>query len=236
MKTAILTDTNSVITAEEGKRVGIYVLPMPVIINGTYYLEGVDITNEQLYRAAADGRELSSSQPSPGDLMAMWDRILGDGYEDLVYIPMSSGLSGSCHTACVLAEEYGAKVWVADNHRISVTLMESVFDAKWLAGQGKTAKEIKACLEANAHRSSIYITVNSLSYLKKSGRITLAAAGLADILGIKPILTIQGEKLEPFAKARGVRQSERKTLPCSIACHVGVDAIGIGVSVIEKRS
>ena len=144
---------------------------------------------------------------------------------------MSSGLSGSCHTACVLAEEYRAKVWVADNHRISVTLMESVFDAKWLAGQGKTAKEIKACLEANAHRSSIYITVNSLSYLKKSGRITLAAAGLADILGIKPILTIQGEKLEPFAKARGVRQSERKTLPCSIACHVGVDAIGIGVSV-----
>ncbi len=154
----------------------------------------------------------------------------------IVYIPMSSGLSGSCHTACVLAEEYRAKVWVADNHRISVTLMESVFDAKWLAGQGKTAKEIKACLEANAHRSSIYITVNSLSYLKKSGRITLAAAGLADILGIKPILTIQGEKLEPFAKARGVRQSERKTLPCSIACHVGVDAIGIGVSVIEKRS
>lgn len=290
MKTAILTDTNSGLTVEEGRKSGIYVLPMPVIIEEQTYLEGVDITNGQLYRALLDNKEVSSSQPSPGDVMAIWDRILDDGYDELAYIPMSSGLSGSCHNAIQLAAEYNSKVWVVDNHRISVTLMESVLDAKSLADRGKTAAEIKESLETNAYQSSIYVTVNSLKYLKKSGRITPSAAAVANILNIKPVLTIQGEKLDSFAKARGSRQSLKKMiealqmdiatrfskiparrlqigaagtyekqedadcwldmvqssfpenpvyyipLSCSIACHVGVNAAGIGVSVTEERN
>lgn len=289
MKTAIMTDTNSGITVEEGRRLGIYVLSMPVIIEEQYYLEGVDVTNEQLYQAMLSDKELSSSQPSPGDVMDMWDRILNDGFEEIVYIPMSSGLSGSCHSAMQFALEYGSRVQVADNHRISVTLMESVLDAKVLADQGKSASEIKEYLEKTAYQASIYVTVNSLKYLKKSGRITPSAAAIANILNIKPVLTIQGEKLDLCAKVRGIRQSEKKMieaiqtdiaarfpeipsnrlkigaagtfekredaenwlqlvraafpecnvyyipLSCSIACHVGMNAAGIGVSVIAER-
>lgn len=288
MRTAILTDTNSGITVEEGGKNGIYVLPMPVIIEGTDYLEGIDITNEQLYQAIQTDRELHSSQPSPGAVMALWDSILNEGYDELVYIPMSSGLSGSCHNAAQLALDYASKVWVVDNHRISVTLMESVFDAKSLADRGRTGREIKETLEDNAYQASIYITVNSLKYLKRSGRITSSAAALANILNIKPVLTIQGEKLDLYSKARGIKQGEKKMiealktdlhtrfsevssgrlkiaaagtfekeadamrwrelvqsafpdasvyympLSCSIACHVGIDATGIGVSVIDK--
>ena len=289
MKTAIVTDTNSGITVEEGRKIGIYVLPMPVIIEGKSYLEGVNITNEQLYQAMISDKEVSSSQPSPGDVIALWDDILNDGFDELVYIPMSSGLSGSCHNATQLALDYDSKVWVVDNHRISVTLKESVLDAKALADQGQFAKEIKDYLETTAYHSSIYVTVNSLKYLKKSGRITSPAAAVANILNIKPVLTIQGEKLDLFAKVRGTRQSEKKMidalkadiadrftgiptnrlkigtagtfekkedanrwlslvqsafpqtsvsyipLSCSIACHVGINAAGIGVSVITTR-
>ena len=135
MKTAIVTDTNSGITVEEGRKIGIYVLPMPVIIEGKSYLEGVNITNEQLYQAMISDKEVSSSQPSPGDVIALWDDILNDGFDELVYIPMSSGLSGSCHNAAQLALDYDSKVGVVDNHRISVTLKESVLDAKTLADQ-----------------------------------------------------------------------------------------------------
>lgn len=209
MKTAIVTDTNSGITVEEGRKYGIHVLPMPVIIEEKCYLEGVDITNKQLYHAIMSDQELSSSQPSPGDVMNMWDSILNDGYDEIVYIPMSSGLSGSCHNAAQLALDYDSKVWVADNHRISVTLRESVFDAKALADKGQSAGEIKAYLEASAYQSSIYVTVSSLKYLKKSGRITSSAAAIANILNIKPVLTIQGKNwifLQKYGEANKARK------------------------------
>ncbi len=290
MRTAIVTDTNSGITIETGKKFGIFVLPMPVIIEGKCYLEGAHITNGQLYGAMIHERELSSSQPSPGDVMTLWDTVLNEGYDEIVYIPMSSGLSGSCHNATQFALEYDSKVWVVDNHRISVTLMESVLDAKALADRGFPGSEIKKYLEDSAYQSSIYVSVNSLKYLKKSGRITSSAAAIANILNIKPVLTIQGEKLDLFAKVRGTKQSQKKMiealkadietrfsdipadrlrigtagtfanetdatqwcnlvqaafpetdvyyipLSCSIACHVGINAAGIGVSVIAERS
>lgn len=189
MKTAIVTDTNSGITVEEGRQSGIFVLPMPVIIEEHCYLEGVDITNEDLYQAMTADKNLSSSQPSPGDVMDLWNRVLESGYDEIVHIPMSSGLSGSCQTAKQLALDYDSKVQVVDNHRISVTLMESVYDAKFLADQGKSAVEIRKYLEETAYQASIFLTVNSLKYLKKSGRITSSAAAIANILNIKPLLT-----------------------------------------------
>ena len=289
MKTAVLTDTNSGITVAEGEKLGIYVLPMPVIVQDHYYLEGVDITNEQLYKAMISDQEVSSSQPSPGEVMALWDRVFKDGYDEIVYIPMSSGLSGSCHSAAQLAEDYDGKVYVVDNHRISVTLMESVLDGKTLAKQGKSACEIKKILEEQSYQASIYVAVDSLKYLKKSGRITASAAAIANMFSIKPVLSIQGEKLDLFAKVRGLKQSEKKMiealkadlqtrfadvpkeririatagtfedeedsrkwqayvqsafpeadvyyvpLSCSIACHVGVNAVGVGATVILER-
>lgn len=212
MKTAIVTDTNSGITVEAGKKLGIYVLPMPVIVEDNCYLEGEDITNAELYKAMKDHREVSSSQPSPGSILSLWDSVFQDGFDEIVHIPMSSGLSGSCENAMQLALDYNGKVFVVDNHRISVTLMESVYDAKRLADSGFSAKEIKARLELSAYDASIYITVNSLEYLKKSGRITASAAAIAGILHIKPVLTIQGDKLDLFAKVRGIKQSERKMI------------------------
>ena len=190
MKTAILTDTNSGLTVEEGEKRGIYVLPMPVIIDGDSYLEGVDITHDQLFDALRREKEVSSSQPSPGDVMALWERVLDNGYDELVYIPMSSGLSASCRNAMQLAEEYGSKVRVVDNHRISATLLESVLDAKTMADRGRSAEEIKEYLESTALEATIYLTVDSLKYLKKTGRITPAAAAIGSMLNIKPILTI----------------------------------------------
>lgn len=212
MKTAIVTDTNSGITVEAGKKLGIYVLPMPVIVENNCYLEGEDITNAELYKAMKDHREVSSSQPSPGSILSLWDTVFQDGFDEIVHIPMSSGLSGSCENAMQLALDYNGKVFVVDNHRISVTLMESVYDAKRLADSGFPAKEIKARLELSAYDASIYITVNSLECLKKSGRITASAAAIAGILHIKPVLTIQGDKLDLFAKVRGIKQSERKMI------------------------
>lgn len=212
MKTAVVTDTNSGITVEAGKKLGIYVLPMPVIVEDNCYLEGEDITNAELYEAMKAHREVSSSQPSPGSILSLWDSVFQDGFDEIVYIPMSSGLSGSCENAMQLALDYNGKVFVVDNHRISVTLMESVYDAKRLADSGFSAKEIKARLELSAYDASIYITVNSLEYLKKSGRITASAAAIAGILNIKPVLTIQGDKLDLFAKVRGIKQSERKMI------------------------
>lgn len=210
MKTAIVTDTNSGITVEEGRENGIYVIAMPVVIDGECYFEGVDITNGQLYEALKNGRDVSSSQPSPGDVMESWNALFQEGYDEIVYIPMSSGLSGSCHSAAQFAAEYGGKVHVADSHRISVTLMESVYEAKHMADRGCPAGDIKEYLERSAYRSSIYVAVNSLKYLKKSGRITASAATVASMLNIKPVLTIQGEKLDLYTKVRGMKQSGRK--------------------------
>lgn len=208
MKTAVMTDTNSGITLEEGKQNGIFVLPMPVIIDGTDYLEEVNLTHEMLYQALNENREISSSQPSPDMLLKMWDEILAEGYDEIIYIPMTSGLSGACATAKGLAGAYDEKIHVADNHRISLTLLDAVYDAKYLAENGHTAEQIKENLEKNAYMNDIYITLHSLQRIVKTGRITSAGAAIATVLGIKPILKIQGGKLDAFAKARGMKKCE----------------------------
>ena len=212
MKTAVMTDSNSGITPEEGKKIGIYSLPMPVIIEGDVFYEGKNITQEEYYGAMTSGKNVTTSQPSPGDVMDMWDGILKEGYEQVVYIPMSSALSASCHAAIQLSEEYDGKVQVVDDHRISVTMRESVLEAKWMANQGMTAEEIKKKLEENAYNSSIYIAVDTLEYLKKGGRVTAAGAAIGTVLGIKPVLQIHGEKLDAFAKTRGVKQAKKKMI------------------------
>lgn len=282
-KVAVATDTNSGISAKMIREPGLYLLPMPVMVEGQTCLEGVDITSGQLYKALRQHRDVSSSQPSLGQLEELWDGILQDGYDEIVYIPMSSGLSNSCQTAMQFATEYDGKVQVVDNHRISIMQAESVWGAHWLAQQGLDARDIKAYLEARAYEASIYISVDSMGYLKKGGRVTPAAAAFASILNLKPVLTIQGDKLDAFAKVRGMQQAGRKMieavkkdrtvrfgdvpdsqlcvetagtfehkeqaqrwrelvqkefpsiqvsyvdLPCSIACHVGMNAMGTGI-------
>lgn len=216
MKIAIATDTNSGITQNMIREEGLYVLPMPVIVDEQIFMEGIDIDSRQLYEAMKEHRDISTSQPSPGSLMELWDTILRDGYEEIVYIPMSSGLSGSCESAIQFSADYEGKVHVVDNHRISVTQKESVYSAYRLAQQGYSAKEIKAYLEERTYDASIYITVDSLEYLKKGGRITPAVAALATILNLKPVLTIQGDKLDTYKKARGMRQAQTSMIEAVI--------------------
>lgn len=283
MKTAIVTDTNSGITADEAQELGVHLLAMPVIIDDHGYLEGVDIRAEQLYEAMRQERRISTSQPSPGSVLEMWTSIFEAGYDEIVHIPMSSGLSGSCQSAALLAGEFGHRVCVVDNHRISVTQRESVLEAKRMAEAGSGAQDIKRFLEETAFRTSIYLTVASLKYLQMGGRLSQTAATLGTILNIKPILSIQGEKIDVVDKARGIRNCGKKMieaiqndiaarfagvperqlrvavagtllnredidlwrqavqacfphmtvdyapLPCSIACHVGPDCVGVGV-------
>ena len=213
MKTAIMTDTNSGITKDAAEKLGIYVIHMPVIIDETTFYENDTITEEEFFCALSGDRHISTSQPSPGDVMDLWDQILSEGYDELVYIPMSSGLSNSCAAATGYAQDYDGKVQVIDNHRISVTMYESVLHAREMSLNGASAKEIKTALEADAYNSSIYITVNTLEYLKKGGRITPTAALIGTMLSIKPILTIQGEKLDSYAKARGsMKKAEEKMI------------------------
>ena len=207
---AIMTDSNSGIMPAEASNYGIHVLPMPIIIDGTTYFEGIDITVEEFYQKQTSGSVITTSQPSPGDVTGMWDRLL-QTHDEIVFIPMSSGLSNTCQTALLLADEepYKDRVFVADNHRISVTQALSVLDAKSLAEKGLTAREIRDILEEEAMDATIYIAVDTLEYLKKGGRITAAAATLGTILKIKPVLTIQGDKLDSFAKARGMKSAFR---------------------------
>lgn len=213
MKTAIMTDTNSGITKDIAKELGIYVIPMPVIIDEETYYENDTITEDEFFCALSGDRHITTSQPSPGDVMDLWDQILNEGYDELVYIPMSSGLSNSCAAALGYSQEYDGKVEVIDNHRISVTMYQSVLHARDLALQGASAKEIKTALEDDAYNSSIYLAVNTLEYLKKGGRITPAAALIGSVLSIRPILTIQGEKLDSYAKTRGsMKKAEEKML------------------------
>lgn len=212
MKIAIATDTNSGITAMEGEKLGVFVLAMPVNLEETIHYEGIDITSEQLYDAMRQHRDVSTSQPSPGQLMELWDGILAKGYDEIVYIPMSSGLSGSCQSAALFAQDYDGKVQVVDNHRISVTQKESVISALRLVEQGYDAGQIRDFLEKHAYDASIYITVDSMEYLKKGGRVTPAAATLATVLNLKPVLTIQGDKLDAFAKVRGMKLAESKMI------------------------
>lgn len=212
MKTAILTDTNSGIYSDEAQRLGIFVMPMPVIINSETYFEGVNLTEEQLMDALINGKNVTTSQPAIGDLLDMWDKLLNE-YEQIVYIPMSSGLSNSCNAAKALAVEYNEKVFVVDNHRISVTQRMSVIKAKEMADWGFDGKEILKRLEREAYNATIYVSVNTLEFLKKGGRITPAAATIGSVLNIKPVLSIQGEKLESYAKVRGsMRKCEEKMI------------------------
>lgn len=207
MKVAIITDSNSGITQEEGKKLGIRIVPMPFMINGEEYLEDITLTQQEFYAKLGEGSDISTSQPSPESIMALWDEVLEE-YDEIVHIPMSSGLSGSCQTAMMLAEDYDGKVEVVNNQRISVTQRQSALDAKELAAKGMCAAEIKEKLEAVKFDSSIYITLDTLKYLKKGGRITPAAAALGTLLRLKPVLTVQGEKLDAFAKARTMKQAK----------------------------
>ena len=211
MKTAIMTDTNSGINKKEADELGIFLLPMPVIVKDKTYLEGIDISLGEMYEIMEDGIETSTSQPSPGSLMEMWDDILEE-YDEVVHIPMTSGLSGSCENARGLARGYKGRVIVVDNHRISVPQRESVLEAKKMADMGKNGQEIAEYLEESGKDSSIYITVSDLKYLQRSGRLGSTSAFLGSLLNIKPILTIQGEKIDAFAKCRGIKLCERKMI------------------------
>ena len=208
-KIAIVTDSNSGITQAEGKKLGVYVLPMPFDIDGQPYFEDINLTQEQFYEKLTGDADVSTSQPSPDAVMSLWDDLLKNkGYDEIVHIPMSSGLSSSCATAMMLAQDYDGKVQVVDNQRISVTMKLSVLDAMKMAEDGLSAAEIKRILEEQKFNSSIYIMVDTLKYLKKGGRITPAAAALGTLLRLKPVLQIQGEKLDAFAKARTVKQAK----------------------------
>lgn len=207
MKIAIVTDTNSGISKQEAEKYGIYLIPMPVIIDDKIYYENKNISAEEFYHFLSSDKNVSTSQPSPGDIMDLWNKLLSeDKYDSIVYIPMSSGLSKSCEVAMSLARDYENKVFVVDNHRLSVTLKESVLQAKELADNGKSASEIKDILDKDGLNSVIYVTVSTLEYLKKGGRITPAVAMIGSVLNIKPILSINGNTLDSFAKARTIKK------------------------------
>lgn len=210
-KIAIITDSNSGITQKEAQQLGITVLAMPFYIDEQLFLEDITLTQEEFYKRLAEDANISTSQPSPADVMEAWEKLLEE-YDEVVHIPMSSGLSNSCQTAFALAREFHDRVQVVDNQRISVTQRQSVLDAMELAKAGKDAAEIKEILEKEAGESSIYITLETLKYLKKGGRITPAAAALGTVLNLKPVLQIQGDKLDAFSKARGKKQAKRTML------------------------
>lgn len=210
-KTAIVTDSNSGITQAQAKELGVFVLPMPFFVNEELFFEDISLSQEQFYQKLLEDADISTSQPSPGEVMDLWDKVLKE-YEEIVHIPMSSGLSKSCETAMMLAQDYEGKVHVVDNQRISVTQRQSVMDAMELAEKGTPAAEIKRILEEMKLESSIYITLETLKYLKKGGRITPAAAAIGTVLNIKPVLQIQGEKLDAYSKVRGFAQGKRTML------------------------
>ena len=211
-QTAILTDTNSGITPEEGKRLGVYAMPMPVLVDAQTYYEGKDMDHEKLYGFMREDRDLSTSQPSIGDVEEMWNALLAEGYKEIVYIPMSSGLSGSCAAATGFAAEYDGKVQVVDAHRISVTLRDCVLDAKALADAGLSAAEIKERLLENAMHSVVYLGVDTLKYFKKNGRATAAAVAVATVLNLKPILITEGGKFDTYAKVRGIKACKERII------------------------
>lgn len=282
MRTAIITDSNSGIFEAEGREMGVFVLPMPVILDGKTYYEGVDISHEAFFQNLLEQRPVSTSQPCLGDVLEIWDTVLKSGYDDAVYIPMSSGLSGSCRTAQAMASEYEGRIQVVDNRRISVTQRHSVQDAIFLRDQGCSAAEIREVLEKTADNSIVYVGVRTLNYLKASGRVTPAGAAIGAILNFRPLLVIEGERLDAYAKVRGTNACEKRLIQAiqekarelskdgspiqigaagsfssedrtetwkamvkeafpndevrydpltfSVACHVGADAFGMGVS------
>lgn len=206
-KTAIVTDSNAGILPGEAEEKQIFLLPMPFMIDGKDYLENVDLTSEAFYKMMKENSSISTSQPAPGDVLSLWDKVLEE-YEELVYIPMSSGLSASCQSAVMLSKEYDGRVQVVDDRRISVTQKSAVYDAMALAEHGKSAAEIKKILEEDGDNSSIYIMLDTLYYLKKGGRITPTAAAIGTVLRLKPVLQIQGALLDAFAKARTVNHAK----------------------------
>ena len=210
-KIAIVTDSNSGITQDEGRVLGVHILPMPFYINEVMYLEGVTLSQEEFYQFLQKDEPISTSQPNPGEVCGLWDSLLEE-YDEILHIPMSSGLSASCETAMALARDYEGKVQVVDNQRISVTQRQSVLDALALIKAGKNAAQIREILEAEKLESSIYITLETLKYLKKGGRITPAAAAIGSVLNLKPVLQIQGEKLDAYSKVRGKKQAKRVML------------------------
>ena len=220
-KVAVVTDSNSGISQELADKMGISVLPMPFTIDGKEYFEGISLTQEEFYEYLKKDADIATSQPSPESVLNLWKELLKE-YDEALHIPMSSGLSGSCQTAIALADDFDGRVQVVNNHRISITQRRAVEDAVRLAEEGKSAREIRAILEETKLESSIYITVATLKYLKKGGRITPAVAAIGTMLRLKPVLTIQGERLDSFSKARTMRQA-RQTM---------IDAIK---NDIEKR-
>ena len=210
-KIAIVTDSNSGITQKEGKELGISVIPMPFYINEELYFEDITLTQDEFYQKLNEDEDIKTSQPAPGDVLDLWEKLLED-HDEIVHIAMSSGLSSSCATAAMLADDYDGKVQVVDNQRISVTQRQSVLDAMELAKRGLTAVQIKEKLEKVKFESSIYIMLDTLKYLKKGGRITPAAAAFGSALRLKPVLTIQGEKLDAYAIAKTKKQGVKKML------------------------
>lgn len=208
---AIVTDSTSGIPQQEAKDMGIFVLPMSFNIDNKIYYEGMDLTAEKFFEMQEKDAEISTTAPSPGELLALWEKVLAD-YEKLIYIPLTSGLSSACNTAKILSQHYDGRVLVADNHRVSVPLRQAIYDALNMVKEGKTAEEIHEYLEKDGLNSSIYITLNTLEYLKKGGRLTPAVAAIGEVLGIKPVLQIQGGKLDIFSKCRGLTIAKKKML------------------------
>ena len=210
-KIAIVTDSNSGITQEKAKKLGIRVLPMPFYIDGELFYEDITLTQEEFYQRLAEDADISTSQPSPAEVTGLWDEVLQEN-DKIIYIPLSSGLSSSCETAMGLARDYEGKVYVVDNQRISITQQQSVWDAIEMRDKGMSAEEIVDVLMREKLEASIYITVDTLKYLKKGGRVTPAAAAIGTVLNLKPVLTIQGEKLDAFAKVRGIKAAKKTML------------------------
>ncbi|MBS6195321.1 MAG: DegV family protein [Clostridiales bacterium] len=208
---AIVTDSNSGISQEEAKKLGIYVIPMPFFINEKVYYEDIDLSQEQFYQKLAEDVNVSTSQPSPGDILDLWEDLLRR-YKEIIHIPMSSGLSASCATAQGLSQEFEGRVQVVDNKRVSVMMRQSILDARRLVEKGKSGKEIKEILEREALECSVYLVVDTLKYLKKGGRITPAAALLGSALNLKPILQINGDKLDAYKKVRGMKAAKKNML------------------------
>lgn len=211
-KIAVVTDSNSGITQKEMKNTkDLFVIPMPFMIGEEEYFEDINLTQEGFYQKLLSNEDITTSQPSIGAIVELWETILKD-YDEIVHIPMSSALSMSCETAKNFAKQFNGKVQVVDNHAISVTLKESVYDALRLAKKGLYAEEIKKRLEENMNNSSIYIMVSTLKYLKKGGRITPAAAAIGTLLKIKPVLQIQGGKLDQYAKVLNEKTARIKMI------------------------
>lgn len=239
-KIIIVTDSNSGISKEEAEKIGVVVIPMPFFIEGKTYYEEISLSQDQFYQMLISGKNISTSQPSIGKICALWDELLKE-YDEIVQIPMSSGLSMTCDTATTFSQEkeYLGKVHIVNNMRISVTQRQSVYDALKLIKEGKSGEEIKEILENDALNSSIYITVQDLKYLKKGGRITPAAAAIGSLIGIKPVLQIQGKKLDAFKKCRGMKAGKLMMISAAkndIKNRLGDDNSKIHVAVAHSNN